>query len=507
MSEAIYLACDFSGIQRYVLAVRSVGKAQAKRLRARSFLLELYEHAALATTIDRLGTAAEDVLLSGGGGFLVRLPPETAPGRLEELATELQRKLWDETGGEVQLSMGWDATPLGARAQMEYRKRRPGSSILQAGGAWDEGGLSRPPLGEPCDICGQSPGQQRIREEDEDALHCVSCLKARRLGERLTDWQWMRRSAGQGRERVLGVGFEPVQNQTSDGSFRVGRWIPLGADARTPLTFEEMSARAQGDNRLAVLKADVDDMGVKVGQIAALDSPEGKPYERLQSFSRSLHTFFVEKVQDMLRECWPLIYTIYAGGDDLLLVGPWNVTLDFAGFLAKEFKSGPGREYDSLAEEFRPGQGGEYDRLTLSAGVALVSYRVPIRHSVERGEELLEQAKGREGKNSCAALGAVWPWDSHDAVVGDGKRLARWVSEGLASRSLLHRLLRLAESHEPARSARWSYQVHRNVRQDRRTAELLGWASRTMYYLEGDGQLAAEAAASLRYALLATRGR
>ena len=195
MSAAIYLACDFSGIQRYVLAVKSEGRSQAKRLRARSFLLELYEHAALATIVDRLDATADDVLVSGGGGFLVRLPTETAPASLEELAAELQRKLWEETRGEVQVSMGWDATPLGARAHMEYRKRRPGFSILQTGESWDEDGLSQPPLGEPCAICGQSPGQQLIQDEDENALHCENCLKARRLGERLTDWQWMRRSA------------------------------------------------------------------------------------------------------------------------------------------------------------------------------------------------------------------------------------------------------------------------------------------------------------------------
>ena len=495
MSEFIYLACDFSGIQRYVLAVKSAGKAQAKRLRARSFLLELYEHAALATTIDRLGATAEDVLVSGGGGFTVRLPPETALASMEELAAELQRKLWEESGGELQVSMGWDTTPLGARAQLEYRKRRPGASILQSGNSWNEGSLSLPPLGQPCDVCGQSPGQQLIQDEDENALQCENCSKTRRLGERLTDWQWMRRTAGQGAERVLGVEFEPVQPLTS-GSFRVGRWIPQGGDGRGPLTFEEMSERAQGDSRLAVLKADVDDMGAKVGQIAALDSPKGKPYGRLQSFSRSLHTFFVEKVQDMLKESWPLIYTIYAGGDDLLLVGPWNFMLDFAGSLSKEFEYGPGREYGPL---------------TLSAGVALVSYRVPIRHSVERGEELLKQAKGREDKNSCAALEAVWSWDSHEEVIGDGKKLARWEKDCLVSRSLLHRLLRLAESDEPARAARWSYQVHRNVhetRQSRRSAEeLRGWAARTMGYLESDQQLAAQAAASIRYALLATRGR
>ena len=37
MNNAIYLAGDFSGIQRYVLGMKSASPAQAKRLRARSF--------------------------------------------------------------------------------------------------------------------------------------------------------------------------------------------------------------------------------------------------------------------------------------------------------------------------------------------------------------------------------------------------------------------------------------------------------------------------------------
>ena len=48
VAHAMYLAGDFSGIQRFVLRVKTAGKAQAKRLRARSFLLDLLEHAALS---------------------------------------------------------------------------------------------------------------------------------------------------------------------------------------------------------------------------------------------------------------------------------------------------------------------------------------------------------------------------------------------------------------------------------------------------------------------------
>ena len=105
MDKGYYLACDFSGIQRYVLGVKTAGQAQAKRLRARSFLLELYERAALLSVQKRLGFADDDVLIQGGGGFLVRLPQGTGPEAVGDLAAELQSMMWQELRGEVQIAM------------------------------------------------------------------------------------------------------------------------------------------------------------------------------------------------------------------------------------------------------------------------------------------------------------------------------------------------------------------------------------------------------------------
>ena len=487
MSTAIYLSADFSGIQSYVLGVKSAGKAQAKRLRARSFLLELFEHAALWTVKERLRIADDDVLVRGGGGFLLRIPPDTDPVRLEEIHSGLQRKLWDESGGEVQFSLGWGDTPLAARARLELQKHRIGASILQSSGGWDPEGWSQPPLdepfGKPCDICRQAPGSQCMQDEDEKALHCKSCLEARKLGEKLTRWKWMR--SGGNSVQALGVGFKHVNNREPE-SFYVGRWIPRYSDTYEPLTFQEIAEQSRSDHRLAVLKADVDDMGVRVGQVAR----EDQSYNRLRSFSHILHEFFGQTIQEMLEESWPLIYTLYAGGDDLLLVGPWNVILDFAGALVGEFEAGPAQEYSPL---------------TLSAGIALTPYRVPIRHAVERAEEHLESAKQYPGKNRCAALGTDWSWKQHEVVLGDGKRLVDWVGDGVAPRSLLHRLLRLAESSKPVRVARWAYQIERNVH--RRHTDFRRWANHVIEYLECDEQHANELAASLRYALLATRPR
>ena len=204
MSNATYLAGDLSGIQRFVLGVKSAGKAQAKRLRARSFLLELFEYAALSTLQQQFRVAEDDVLIRGGGGFLLRLPP-THDSALEAIDAELQHKLWTDLGGEVQLALGWGESPSDARARLECRKRRPGRSVLQRCGGWDSERWSRPPLDNPCRVCGRFPGTQVVDEEEEPVLHCKSCLDARRIGEELTRRDWIR--AGKGSDQGAGGRF------------------------------------------------------------------------------------------------------------------------------------------------------------------------------------------------------------------------------------------------------------------------------------------------------------
>ena len=489
VNDARYLAGDLSGIQRFVLRVKTAGKAQAKRLRARSFLLEVLEHAALRIIQQRFGVSEDDVLIRGGGGFLVRVPAETDSARLEMLDAELQRMLWREYGGEIQLALGWADCPLEARARLERRKRQPARSVLQCEGAWDPERWSLAPLDDACQVCGQYPATRVVQDEADDddvgVRHCASCLKARSIGAQLTRRQWIR--AGRGPIRALGIAFEMLES-AHHNAWRVGRWIPRHGRHGAPLTFQELAQHARGDARLAVLKADVDDMGARVGQIAGSDSS----YRELRSFSRDLHAFFSERVQQLAIDRWPLVYMMYAGGDDLLVVGPWNVVLDFAGDLARTFRDGPGRAYTPL---------------TLSAGITLTPYRVPVRRAVERAEELLESAKTQPGKDRCAALGAAWPWSRHGSVTGNGQRIAQSVEAGGVPRGLLHRLLQLAESDagrgREQRAARWAYQVARNV--PRRNREFHSWAQDVIEHLESNDHLARESAASLRYALLATR--
>ena len=483
---AEYIAGDLSGIQRYILGIRT-GKAQAKRLRARSFHVEIFEHAALATARERLGvTDEEDVLVRGGGGFLLQTEAETPVGELTRVRRLLERRVFEESGGELRFSMGWGASAAEARSHLERAKRQPLRSVLCHENGWNPAALHRSAVSPPCDICGRSQAQPGPSETFRE---CRRCAASAQLGERLTKWNHLRVAAGGGSGesmRVLSVPFSEAA-ASDPGAFRVHREVPRHGATGELLTFEQLAAMATGAPRLAVLKADVDDMGLRVSAIAASDPT----HRRLRRFSAELHAFFSDGLQDLVRS-YGQIYTLFAGGDDLLLVGPWDVLLDFASTLHNEFGAGPGRRY--------PG-------LTFSAGIALTPYRVPVRHAVERAEQLLEEAKSRPGKDRCAALGAVWRWARHLDILKSGNLLAQAIRHHGASRSALQRLLTLLEpgTDRELRAARWDYQVGRaGFRGDVRA-----WADGVLAQLSDDERgesRIGEATAGLRYALLATRG-
>ncbi len=128
-----------------MLDVKTAGEEQAHWLRARSFLLDLFERAALFELERRFGVSDDDVLVRGGG-FTVRLPANTDTGELEQFAADMQQRLWRETGGEVQFALGWAAA----------RRNRPAP-------AWSVKNASQPALCYKKMDSGRLPPAQSLR--------------------------------------------------------------------------------------------------------------------------------------------------------------------------------------------------------------------------------------------------------------------------------------------------------------------------------------------------------
>jgi CRISPR-associated protein Csm1 len=110
--------------------------------------------------------------------------------------------------------------------------------------------------------------------------------------------------------------------------------------------------------------------------------------------SRMVDLFFSGWVHHLLKEEFKTCYTVYSGGDDLLLVGPWDTIIDLARRLEQDFE----------------GYTVHNPNLTLSAAVTVTKPKFPIATSSKRaGVWLNERAKG-QGRNRFHLFGATVPW-------------------------------------------------------------------------------------------------
>lgn len=198
----------------------------------------------------------------------------------------------------------------------------------------------------------------------------------------------------------------------------------LAADAR-----EVEGDRVVGRAMLGVLKADVDDLGA----IFAFGLKEDRSIGRLVALSRTLDAFFTARLPHLLQREFSETYTVYAGGDDLLLIGPWRQTIRLAAALRAGFGD----------------YAGGNPSLRLSAGLELVDGREPLNRSADRAEARLERAKGRTVggklvKDGIALFGETMGWDGLPWLLEAQDELCRRLREGGISTAFAYQLLRFA---------------------------------------------------------------
>ena len=526
---------DISGIQNYLFDVSDAGGGQAQRLRARSFYVQILAEAAALRVLGQLGWPSDEnhFVLSGAGKFLLKgNANSTSDVKLTEVADELASWLLTELRGELRIAIAWDDHGSDAIAYSNASKALREAKLRPRfpRGAWDPSRLVLPPLGRPCDLCGHATAVKKELDDETDEVRevCSRCAADRAQGRRLPRARWLlfRRSAESARDQdVFGLDAQVrTDEQITTTPDVVGvanlaapderpQWCPPGRFLRRrftahvpantegkPVWFVELARKATGDQLLGVLKADADSLGVAFGKL--LEADEG--IEPLVTFSRELDEFFGGHLQDAIRsdQRWQSVYTVFGGGDDLLLVGPWNVMFDFAAHVRELFQRGFGQR-----------------NLTLSAGLALTKPKRPIKAAAAEAERLLERAKSEQGigasdaKDQFAVFGACWKWEHHAGVAREGTRLVNWVNKGEFRRGWLHTLLDLAEMRQgataigtrpdPRATARLAAHVERNYR---RNSEPRRWGERLVERFDAvnDPEVRLVPVA-LRYALTATR--
>lgn len=217
------------------------------------------------------------------------------------------------------------------------------------------------------------------------------------------------------------------------------------------LTFAELAALSEGAPYLGALMLDADRMGEAFATGFRREGRDLATPSRLAALSRTLEVFFTTEVLTLLEEPrryrerlgwddleaqrkearYPLLYSVYSGGDDLFLLGPWDALLDFA------------LDLERLYRLFT-----RHPRLTLSGGFVLANPSLPVPELAR----LLAEAEGRakaEGRGRLFLFGQAVPWE----VLGDlrawAEGLRRDLREERVSRAQVYRWLLLWRRFSP----------------------------------------------------------
>jgi len=208
--------------------------------------------------------------------------------------------------------------------------------------------------------------------------------------------------------QVAGRGYEvlALDPQSFPGPGVTGfRWFahttPLGEDGRIKPN-DVLAAESQGIVRLGVLRMDVDNLG----DLIVHGLPSRTPMQTAE-LSQALERFFagwLDRICARIDGGEDLFYVLFAGGDDLFVLGPWNLMPELALAIRDDF-----HRYCS-----------EHPAIHLSAGIAVVGEHEPLYRAAGDSHDALSDAKnvGRDGaKNAITFLGHTVHWDEFAEVV------------------------------------------------------------------------------------------
>lgn len=265
--------------------------------------------------------------------------------------------------------------------------------------------------------------------------------------------------------------------------------------------FKELVKASQGIKRIGVLRADVDDLGKAFTR--GFERPElhsrydNVTISRSATFSREMSMFFKYEINKLcngkgdkqfsfklpgnpknLLGGEKNVVVVYAGGDDVFVVGPWDEIIEFAVNLRNAFKK------FSL------------NRLSLSCGIGIFDGSHPISQMARQTGELEDAAKSERAdkgmKDAVALFGIengsaknIYQWDEfiNDVCNDKMNRICSWFlfdenevieksNKFYAGMSLLYKLHQLFSNEEEINIARLAYLIGRMKPSEREVERL-----------------------------------
>ena len=502
------VSIDLSGIQKFIYTIHSEGAL--RMLRARSFYLEILMEHMIDEILSAIGLSRANLLYSGGGHCYILVPnTEKAVHCIQNAEAEINSFFLSQFGVDLFAAVASTAccaddleNKSEGYAQIFYRLSDQLSAKKSSRYTPEQIRLlNRQKPGDSTRECRICKTSSRVDEEQI----CPFCKSLISLSGDILYKDYFSIYEGKEKDTVLLPFGKSLKAHTekelretlnTDPSFirtygknkfyaekSMATRLWVGDYTAAGTTTETYAKEAAGINRIAVLRADVDNLGT-----AFVSGFEGKyrTLSRTSTFSRQLSLFFKLYINHILEngEYHGLsghqqgrrnVSIVYSGGDDLFIVGSWNDVIELAVDVRKKL------------ETFSEGT------LTISAGIGLYPGKYPLSVTASEVAELEDTAKaysenGTILKNAVALFAEenTYPWKIfEEKVVGEKLRLLNEFLDRFDERgnAFLYRLLELLRNmEERINLARFAYLLARlEPKEGKDKIEAYRDFSRTLY--------------------------
>lgn len=517
----LFIGTSFFGIQKFIFSSGAqTNKNAAKILRGRSFYVSLFSEAIADMLLKETGLPVTSIIFNAAGQVTLLAPNlpyiKEAVERVKKQANEwLLRRFYGQTSlglayTEVsQEEIGFKYREIWNNFSIEMEEQKYTKfDLSKFGGAQKQFFKEYNNEYGVCRFCGKRPAIMYSDSENSIPV-CGVCQDQITMGAKLVKadaialWKdgeadfkeklceplfdqyhvWLGKlgeavsNANSSKVRLLAR----LSNSINDVEWRKVAYRPLKAyvpfiedkEDRIVKSFEDLAECAVkedlktgdriGVKAIGVLKADVDNLG-KIFSLGLNNSIQ--TLTRTSVLSRQLNNFFAVYLPHLFETEYPEIYTVFAGGDDLFLIGPHDQILDIAPRIREEF-----RRFVCNNSE-----------VTLSMGISIHKPGEPVSVMAESAEEALETAKHNEGKDSLCVFGEVVRWSEYGKLVEIQNKIRLWVEKGDVNTSILYKFNSAIEDLVKERKLQKLLNQKKQV-SIAELSEALSWKARLKYSL------------------------
>lgn len=179
-----------------------------------------------------------------------------------------------------------------------------------------------------------------------------------------------------------------------------------------------------GVEALMTLKGDVDNLGLIFQK--GLERPT---FAKMAALSRQVNAFFTVYLPWLCQKEYPSTYTVFAGGDDFFLIGPWHSTIRLARRMREEFARYVARNPD----------------IHFSAGLSMTKPGLPVCQLAALADDALDKAKAQSAKNAVTCFGQTVSWHIFGELMQCEAELEQAAQHHALSTGYLYALLAYAD--------------------------------------------------------------